>query len=740
VEDLVTVHRITISVHSRWLRWSITALAIAIIAAAAWFLLLRSGVLRAQSGLSCSGQYLIDTTLPTGGRWEMCWEHRDSEGIVFYDVHYTTANGVRRKVLAQANLAQIHVPYDDNRARFHDLSDFGLGGAKMQNLTQADCLNGALLSHAGKNVLCMQIEPRKYAYKYYEQQLQGYQISLFSVSAIGQYNYIPVWRFADNGAIEPSVGATGKLQRLEYDSAQYGWNVRADAGGTIYAIAHMHNYYWRLDFDLNGAQNDMVEEFEFTPTNSNWNYQISVAPFTTEAARTVNPTRMRSWRIRDTVVTNTEGHPISYHLEPLRVGHIHQGPASEPFTNNQFYVTVNKACEKWASHNPTLNGCGENLADFVNGESLTNQDLVLWYGISFHHLPRDEDEVMMDAHWDGFQIIPRDWTATNPLDNVVVGPLPTATNTPVAPPTATNTPVPPTATNTPVPPTATNTPIPPTATATPLGPTATATNTPVVPPTSTPVGPTATATNTPVVPPTSTPIGPTATPTNTPIAPTATATATPGGTPGPIGCQVYQSTDIPKLLPRMAVSVTSTLQIPAAIQVSDINVSVYMTHTYVGDVSMALRHVPTGRTVELLQRPGVPASTYGCSRDDINVILDDEASLAAENQCAQTQPTISGTFKPNNLLSAFDDINANGAWVLTVIDNDIVVDGGNLLNWGLQVCGTSVGGTNQPNPFDGPNSFGYNVPVVEVGEDTSPKRLDWASLTNPMFLPQITNQ
>ena len=54
------------------------------------------------------------------------------------------------------------------------------------------------------------------------------------------------------------------------------------------------------------------------------------------------------------------------------------------------------------------------MAAFANGESLTNQDLVVWYGASFNHLPRDEDENHMHPHWTGFSIIPRDLTATNP--------------------------------------------------------------------------------------------------------------------------------------------------------------------------------------------------------------------------------------------------------------------------------------------------------------------------------------
>ncbi len=512
----VTTHKITITVHSRWVAWSGSALAVAVIVAAGWFLVLRSGVLRAQSAMNCSGQYLIDVTLPVGSRWEMCWEVRDAEGIVFHDIYFTPAGGPRREVLGQANLAQIHVPYDDNGARFHDVSDFGLGGINIDDLTDADCPNGTLLVNAGKHVLCLQILPRGYDYKYFAQQLQGNALSLYSVSHVGQYNYVPTWRFLDNGTIEPTIGATGKLQRFNYNSAASGWPIRVDQGGQVYAIAHMHNYFWRLDFDIDGPQNDQVEEFEFTPVDNNYSYQVSVTPFLTETARTVNPARMRSWRVRDTVTANGDGHAISYHLDPLRVGHIHQGPAAEPFTNNQFYVTVNKPCEKYSSHNPEIQ-CASGVSWFVNGESLVGQDIVVWYGITFHHLPRDEDESMMDAHWDGFQLTPRDWTATNPLDNVVPAPASTATSTPTS--TSTSTPTS----------TVTSTPIPPTAAATgtvPAAPTAVPTNTAVALPT---------GTHTPEVPTATSPPMPTNESPNTP-APGATVTDTPVlQTPTPIG-------------------------------------------------------------------------------------------------------------------------------------------------------------------------------------------------------------
>ena len=93
---------------------------------------------------------------------------------------------------------------------------------------------------------------------------------------------------------------------------------------------------------------------------------------------------------------------------------IFRGPSYEAFTQNELYVTRNRACERFASHNPTAGGCPSSLAAFANGQSLTGQDLVVWYGTSFHHLPRDEDEEHMHPHWSGFSIVPRDLTATNP--------------------------------------------------------------------------------------------------------------------------------------------------------------------------------------------------------------------------------------------------------------------------------------------------------------------------------------
>ncbi len=370
----------------------------------------------ALSGGACSPTYWIDVTLPSQARWSMCWEDRVNEGIILYNVTFTPPQGQAQLVLAQANLAQLHVPYDDNGARLHDLSDFGLGGGNLANLTPDECPGGLLLTSNNKNVLCQAVLQRGYAYKYYSQQFQGYLLNLFSVSRVGAYNYIVQWRFYDNGVIEPAIGAAGNLQRYGNNPA-YGWLL--DNGNT-YGVAHTHNYYWRLDFDLAGAADDAVEEINFTPSADRSTFSLGLTEFATETARQVSPATFRTWRVKDKSITNSNQHPISYELEPDSI-YLFRGPAFEPWTQAEFYATRYNPCEKWASHNPTGGGCADNLSGFVNGESLVGSDVVIWYGHSFHHLPRDEDEAHLHTHWNSFVIQPRDWTATNALVGVVVG-------------------------------------------------------------------------------------------------------------------------------------------------------------------------------------------------------------------------------------------------------------------------------------------------------------------------------
>ncbi len=131
----------------------------------------------------------------------------------------------------------------------------------------------------------------------------------------------------------------------------------------------------------------------------------------------------------------------------------------------------------------------------------------------------------------------------------------------------------------------------------------------------------------------------------------------------------------------MPAGTTSTITVAQAISLTDLQVAVAIDHTYVGDLAISLTS-PSGTTVSLLDRPGVPASTFGCSDDNMNVVFSDAASVVPETTCPGTTPWLAGPVLPFSPLSAFDGESTVGTWTLSVSDN-AGGDTGNLVNWSL---------------------------------------------------------
>ena len=353
---------------------------------------------------ACSGDNLVDETMPTGARWELCWSHDDQQGIVISEAHYTTPEGTRRRVLETASLAQIHVPYDDDSQRLHQVTDYGMGANALLELSGDECANGSIRWHNDRPVVCVNVQPRGYVYKDYGHQKQGHLVNIHSVSHMGESTYVVRWQFHDDGVIEPSIGATGQLERINGD-ATTGWPI--DNTGN-YGVGHINNYYWRIDFGLGADSSDeYIEEFIVNPVSSRSEKRLFTLQLVEESARTLNPDTKLSWRIADSTITNDDGQPISYHLEPLHAAHTYIGTTAEPFTEHSIWFTTDKACEQFASHNPT---CGADVSEFVDGEGIDSADIVIWYRLTRHILPRDEDQPYRPIVWDAFQLVPRDWT------------------------------------------------------------------------------------------------------------------------------------------------------------------------------------------------------------------------------------------------------------------------------------------------------------------------------------------
>ena len=115
--------------------------------------------------------------------------------------------------------------------------------------------------------------------------------------------------------------------------------------------------------------------------------------------------------------------------------------------------------------------------------------------------------------------------------------------------------------------------------------------------------------------------------------------------------------------------VASVLNVADAGEIEDLNVSIKASHTWVGDLKFVLKHMATGTTVDLIDRPGVPGSTFGCSRDNIDATLDDASAQLAETTCNTSGPALAGVLKPNQPLAGMNGKEFSGAWELRATDH-----------------------------------------------------------------------
>jgi subtilisin-like proprotein convertase family protein len=144
------------------------------------------------------------------------------------------------------------------------------------------------------------------------------------------------------------------------------------------------------------------------------------------------------------------------------------------------------------------------------------------------------------------------------------------------------------------------------------------------------------------------------------------------------------STDIPQAIPdQNIIGVKSSLDFTGVGTIEDIDVALDITHTYDADLHVALIS-PSGTRVNLFTNIGTNGDNFH------NTVLDDSASIPITTQVAP----FTGTFRPEEPLSTFNNENAFGTWKLELID-DSVGDTGVLNSWSITVKLKGAKGTTQ---------------------------------------------
>jgi primary-amine oxidase len=144
-----------------------------------------------------------------------------------------------------------------------------------------------------------------------------------------------------------------------------------------------------------------------------------------EAQRVIDPLSGRYWKVINPTVRNIVGEPVGYKLMPgenvLPFAH----PESSVFKRANFatkhlWVTPYNPAERYpAGDYPNQHPGGAGLPAWTQANrSLENTNVVLWYTVGVHHIPRTEDWPVMPVTYYGFTLKPVGFFDRNPALDV----------------------------------------------------------------------------------------------------------------------------------------------------------------------------------------------------------------------------------------------------------------------------------------------------------------------------------
>lgn len=381
-------------------------------------------------------------------------------------------DAVPRSVMYQGELSEIYVPYMDPSfawygRNFIDAGEFVAGGLGKPLLPGRDCPDHAVFIDSlrtGPNghpatvpgTICIyERETGDPSWRHYADEQPDSRRSRDLVvrtgAVLGNYDYLLDWIFRQDGSIEARVGATGILEAKATSAASAIQAVpaagpvnataadairsgrRADAYGrfvdrNIVGVNHDHYFSYRLDLDIDGAENRFVADRlvmqrlpDDHPRRSVWVQEPHPATTEHDARLDIDVERPTLWRVQSTHRRNAVGYPTSYHLLPGRNTTNLLVPEDYStrragFIEHHLWVTPYRPDERYAAgDHPSLSEPDMGLPTWTKADRPINDtDIVVWHTVGMHHLPRAEDWPVMPVMWHGFELRPFDFFDRNP--------------------------------------------------------------------------------------------------------------------------------------------------------------------------------------------------------------------------------------------------------------------------------------------------------------------------------------
>src|SRR3954471_10849615 len=287
--------------------------------------------------------FTLEGTELSWQNWTMRIGFNYREGPVIYQVAYDD-HGTRREIAYRMSFTEMVVPYrdasfDHYRRTAFDIGEWGLGFMTPSLELGCDCLGEIRYLHATlhdtagepytiPNAICLHEEDNAVLWKHVDHKLGAEvrrmrRLVVSCHATVANYEYLVYWRFYQDGNIECEVRATGLMVTTPYDE-----KAGPPATGTVvdtrtYAPFHQHFLVARLDLDVDGDENTVMEvDSRALPVSEDNPYGLAVVTEATpvvseaESARDFNWATQRSWKVVNPNRTNKVGTNPGYKLVP----------------------------------------------------------------------------------------------------------------------------------------------------------------------------------------------------------------------------------------------------------------------------------------------------------------------------------------------------------------------------------------------------------------------------------------
>jgi primary-amine oxidase len=385
-------------------------------------------------------------------KWHFRLGFTPREGIVFSTVGYEDQGRIR-PILYRASLAEMVVPYGDptpghHRKNAFDVGEYGVGTLANALELGCDCLghihyfDAHMTDSRGNlvklpNAICMHEEDYGILWKHIDWRTNQTEVRrsrrlvVSLIATVGNYEYGYFWYFYQDGTIQFEVKMTGIMNTGALPpgvAAKYGQLVAPQ----LYAPIHQHFFNVRLDMMVDGLKNSVYEvntEAEppgpANPYGNAYFARATLLPRESEAQRVIDPLAGRYWKVVNPSVLNGVGEPVAYKLMPgenvLPFAHPESSVYKRAtFATRHLWVTPYAPEERYpAGDYPNQHPGGAGLPAWTQANrSLENTNVVLWYTVGVHHVPRPEDWPVMPVTYYGFTLKPVGFFDRNPALDV----------------------------------------------------------------------------------------------------------------------------------------------------------------------------------------------------------------------------------------------------------------------------------------------------------------------------------